>query len=106
MTEQLFLKQFSQLPENLKQELLDFLEFLMFKYQNKQADKKGKMLLEKKNNQKEFPDMLSGDGKHLPIVKYKRSGMPVPLVFGGGKHLVKFMADDFTAPLKDFEDYM
>jgi hypothetical protein len=27
MSEQLFLKQYKQLPENLKQELIDFLEF-------------------------------------------------------------------------------
>ncbi len=39
MTEQLFLKQFNQLPDNLKQELFDFLEFLLQKYQNKQTGK-------------------------------------------------------------------
>ena len=39
MTEQLFLKQINQLPDNLKQELFDFLEFLLQKYQNKQTAK-------------------------------------------------------------------
>ena len=101
MTEQLFFKNYNQLPENLKQELIDFLEFLVGKHQNKQAGKKDKAV--PKQNKAEAPP---GVGKQLPIVKFKRSGRPVPLAFGGGKHLVKYMADDFTAPLEDLDDYM
>ncbi len=50
-----------------------------------------------------------GNGKAakiLPIVQFERSGTPVALEFGSGKHLVKYMADDFTAPLEQFKDYM
>lgn len=25
---------------------------------------------------------------------------------GAGKHLIKYMAEDFTAPIEDFKDYM
>ncbi|MCU0347482.1 MAG: DUF2281 domain-containing protein [Saprospiraceae bacterium] len=42
----------------------------------------------------------------LPIVEIQRSGEPVALSFGAGKHLIKYMADDFTAPIEDFKEYM
>jgi hypothetical protein len=42
----------------------------------------------------------------LPIVEIQRSGEPVALKFGAGKHLIKYMADDFTAPIEDFKEYM
>ena len=32
MTEQIFIKQFSQMPEGMKQELIAFFEYLLFKY--------------------------------------------------------------------------
>ena len=96
MTEQLFYKNYNQLPENLKQELVDFLEFLVGKHRGKLAGKKHKT-----DGQKSEPDLPPGTGKQLPIVTFKRTGTPVPLEFGGGKHLVKFMADDFTAPLEE-----
>ncbi len=32
MSEQIFLQQFAQMPENLRQEVVDFTEYLMMKY--------------------------------------------------------------------------
>ncbi|MGF1534467.1 MAG: hypothetical protein ACFCUI_12245 [Bernardetiaceae bacterium] len=29
-----------------------------------------------------------------------------PLSFGGGRHLIQYVSDDFDAPLNDFKDYM
>jgi uncharacterized protein DUF2281 len=106
MTEQLFLEKFSQLPEGMKKELLDFFEYLINRYQDKlqpkrQSQKSG--VSEESTPHKNPPH---GSGKKLPIVKFQRTGPPVPLEFGGGKHLVKYMADDFTAPIEDFKDYM
>lgn len=115
MSEQLFLKQYSQLPESLKQELLEFLEFLMFKHQKQQTGKQQKQALpnnkkitnpEKKSSQKDLSDKSPCTNKHLPIERFKRSRTPVPLEFGGSKHLVKYMADDFTAPIEDSENFM
>jgi hypothetical protein len=61
MTEQLFLKQFSQLPENLKQEVLDFFEFLLFKQQNKQAGKPQRGTQQK-------PEKKKPENAHQPAV--------------------------------------
>ncbi|MFQ5448184.1 MAG: DUF2281 domain-containing protein [Saprospiraceae bacterium] len=106
MTEKLFLKQLSQLPEDMKKELFDFFEYLLNKYQDKLQPKRQSQesgASEESTPHKKNPP---GSGKKLPIVKFQRTGPPVPLEFGGGKHLVKYMADDFTAPLEDFKDYM
>jgi hypothetical protein len=35
MTEQIFLQQYKQMPDNLKQELWEYFQFLVQKYQNK-----------------------------------------------------------------------
>jgi len=57
MTEQLILKQYSQLPENLKKEFLAFLEFLVFKNQNQQQGKQQKTGKKKSENEyKPAPD--------------------------------------------------
>ena len=52
-----------------------------------------------------FPNW-SKQKRSLPIVEIQRSGEPVALSFGAGKHLIKFMADDFNAPIDDFKEYM
>ncbi len=98
MTEQLFLKQFSQLPESMKEELLIFFEKLVAK------NKKG--IVNHSEQNKSDEDVPPGSSRSLPIVKIERSGKPVALKFGSGKHLVKFIADDFNAPLDDFKEYM
>jgi hypothetical protein len=98
MTEQLFIKQFGQLPEGMKKELLAFFESLLIKYK-----KDEKSAFEKKASDEE-PEPSSG--KSLPIVKIERSGIPVALKFGSGKHLIKYIADDFNAPLDEFKEYM
>ncbi len=98
MTEQLFLKQFNQLPENMKEELLAFLEKLLAKNKNEIVN----------HSEQGKPDggVPPGSSKPLPIVKIERSGKPVALKFGSGKHLVEFLTDDFNAPLDDFKEYM
>lgn len=40
-----------------------------------------------------------------PVETCKSSRSPKP-VFGSGRGLIAFMADDFDAPLKEFHDYM
>lgn len=35
MTEQIFLHQFNQMPDGMKQELLAFVEYLLYKYKSK-----------------------------------------------------------------------
>ena len=54
-------------------------------------------------SQKELPGYKE---KKLPIVYFERTGEPVPMKFGAGKNLITHMADDFNAPLEDFQDYM
>jgi len=77
MTEQLVLFQLKQMPDNLKQEVLDFIAFLFAKY--KKTDPK--------------PNLSGSVPKN-----------PKP-AFGCGVVNVK-LAPDFDAPLDDFKDYM
>lgn len=77
MIEQNLILQFNQLPENLKQEVLDFIGYLLQKYQHLQ------------NHQQE------------PEIEEK------PLRQAGTmKGMIAYMADDFDAPLEDFAEYM
>jgi Protein of unknown function (DUF2281) len=78
MAEHLVLRQFQQLPDNLKQEVLDFIGYLLSKHQSSA----------KKPN---FPATLSA-AKSKPA-------------FGCGAVKIK-IADDFDAPLDDFKEYM
>ena len=78
MTEQLVLRQFQQLPESLKKEVLDFIGYLWSKH-----------LLA---TQKSLIFHASGSAKPKPT-------------FGCGVVKIK-IADDFDAPLDDFKEYM
>ncbi len=76
MVEQNLILQFNQLPENLKQEVLDFIGYLLQKYQHLQ------------NNHQE------------PEIEEK------PLRQAGTMEgMIAYMADDFDAPLEDFAEY-
>lgn len=63
-------KQYQQLPNNLKQEVADFISYLTYKYV-----------------------------KNKPVQPKVRKS-------GALKGLIVYMADDFDAPLADFNDYM
>jgi uncharacterized protein DUF2281 len=77
MSDQVFLKQYHQLPEALKQELLEFLEYLVFKYQFESRQKKaGK--------------------KPSPAKSSPKAG------FLKGTFV---MSPDFDEPLEDFKEY-
>jgi hypothetical protein len=85
MTENVFINQFTQMPEGIKQEILSFYEYLTYKYQiqlplerNTEPSEKAKTTLEP--NQK-----------------------PLKAGFLKGTFV---MADDFDAPLDDFKEYM
>jgi len=45
----------------------------------------------------------------IPASKSKKNGKVqsrIPLKRGAGKHLVRYIADDFTAPIEDLKEYM
>jgi Protein of unknown function (DUF2281) len=78
MSEQVFLKQYNQLPEALKQELLDFFEFLMLKYKAQGGQKK----VEKQPT----------PSKSTPKAGFLKGTF--------------VLSPDFDEPLEDFKEYM
>jgi Protein of unknown function (DUF2281) len=78
MTDQIVLRQFQQLPDSLKQEVLDFIGYLWSKH----------LMATQKSL---FSPVLVAD-------------KPKP-AFGCGAIKIK-IADDFDAPLDDFKEYM
>ncbi len=78
MTEHLVFRQLQQLPDHLKQEVLDFIGYLLAKYTSAVQ----KLL--------------------LPVVLAANGAKPA---FGCGGVKIK-MAPDFDAPLEDFKEYM
>lgn len=79
MTEQLFLQQLSRAPEGLKQELLAYFEYLMFKFKH-QAQ----------------PPAARADAEKTP-----RPAPQAGFLKGSFR-----MADDFDEPLDDFKEHM
>ncbi len=79
MTEQVFLTQFNNLPEGIKQEILSFAEYLVLKYEAKTTTQ------------------VSVEKKQKPVPKPLKAG------FLKGTFI---LADDFDAPLEDFKAYM
>lgn len=51
---------------------------------------------------------LLDDLASMNLIKFQKADKPKrkPRKFGSMKGLVKHIADDFDAPLEDFEDYM
>ena len=82
MSEQLFIKQYSQLPEAIKQELAAFMEYLLFKYQHQS---------------KKTPTDGNGNNEPLRQKKSPKAG------FLKGSFI---MSSDFDEPLEDFKEYM
>lgn len=78
--ESYLINKYVSLPENLQQEVMDFIDFLVVKYQ------KGKQV-----------DDTDGEVVHK---KGKRKSN-----FGSARGLI-IMGDDFDAPLDDFKEYM
>jgi hypothetical protein len=96
MTEQLFLKKYGQLPENLKQELIDFFEFLLFKQQNKQADKQQKPEKKKPENEDK------STSEKVALTEMGKRKAPKAGFLKG----TFVMSPDFDEPLEDFKEYM
>ena len=102
MTEQLFFENYNQLPENLKQELIDFFEFLLFKQQDKQA---AGLSLRGKQQKPE---------KKKPEHEDKSTSEKVALTDMGKRKAPKagflkgtfVVSPDFDEPLEDFKEYM
>ena len=78
MTDQIFLHQFKQMPDGMKQELLAFVEYLLYKYKSKAP--------------LPLPSEGNGDKKK-----------PLKAGFLKGSFII---AEDFDEPLEDFKDYM
>ncbi len=78
MSEQIFLKQYNQLPEALKQELLDFFEFLVLKYKSQGGQKK--------------EDKQPTQSKSTPKAGFLKGTF--------------ILSPDFDEPLEDFKEYM
>ena len=79
MTEQVFLTQFNNLPEGIKQEILSFAAYLVFKNETKTS----------------------------PKVLFEQQQIPTPKPLKAGFLKGTFvLADDFDAPLEDFKAYM
>jgi hypothetical protein len=85
MTEQIFIRQFSQMPDGIKQEVLAFFEYLTFKHKLLQG--MPKVLVD--TDPKSFAD------------ETQKKTLKAGFLKG-----TFFLADDFNAPLEDFKDYM
>jgi uncharacterized protein YecA (UPF0149 family) len=85
MSEKLILQKFYQMPENLRQEVVDFMEYLIMKY--KVAEK--------------TPAKVAKFGS----AKEKQLNTTDERIFGRAKGRYK-ISPDFDAPLDDFKDYM
>lgn len=78
MTEQLFIRQFSQMPEEMKREVVSYFEYLLFKYNLEHG---------KKSQQTEV-----GARQRHPKAGFLKGTF--------------ILSDDFDAPLDDFNAYM
>jgi Protein of unknown function (DUF2281) len=82
MTPQVLLQQFNQMPEGMQQELLRFIDYLIFKYNmNQQSTTKPAPVKEAEIEPGKFPKAGFLKGTFV-------------------------MTDDFDAPLEDFKEYM
>ncbi len=90
------------IPENEFRQLKQLVEEIQFKFAELE-----KLLAFLKNSivRQTNPEIEKLE-KPLPLMYIERTGEPIPCEFGAGKHLIEYMADDFTAPLDDFKDYI
>ena len=95
----------ASLPTELQAEVVDFVDFLVQKTTRKPAAPAAAV-----GPMPAQPTPVAQDfSRHScqPLGEYTSDGSPrLPLVFGAGKHLITYIADDFDAPLEDFKDYM
>ncbi|WP_299291291.1 DUF2281 domain-containing protein [uncultured Mucilaginibacter sp.] len=100
------IEKLEKLPDSLQKEVEDFMDFLIYKDQQKEKD----------SNSSSTNSLIrnSGFGSGKGIFGKMPDDFDKPLEekpklkreFGGLKGLVTYMADDFDAPLEDFKDYM
>jgi hypothetical protein len=84
------------MPENLKAEILDYVEFLFNKYNLQQEQEK---IIPKFGSEKEMYKMSDDFDKPLELLEERK-------IFGRLKGFVKYISDDFDEPLEDFKEYM
>ena len=84
------------MPDNLKAEILDYVEFLLDKYKLQQVEKK---ILPKLGSENELYIMSDNFDKPSELVEERK-------IFGRLKGFVKNISDDFDEPLEDFKEYM
>lgn len=94
---------FEALPDNLQQQVLDYIEFLLSRESKSRKSKKSA----KQVSGEATPASDSDPDKQLEHFKQPTSTPKKPLKagFGGAKGMF-VMADDFDEPLEDFKDYM
>ncbi|MEK7432153.1 MAG: DUF2281 domain-containing protein [Cyanobacteriota bacterium] len=79
------------MPENMKSQIFDYVEFLVNKYKLQQEQKK---IIPKFDSNK-----THDFDKSLEVQEERK-------IFGKLKGFVKYIADDFDEPLDDFKEYM
>ena len=85
------LKKIEQLPAPLKKEVEDFMDFLIYK----------------KNEKSNIFSVEEADTTHQYIENSSKAKKLKPKpVFGSGKGLFGKIADDFDAPLDEMKEYM
>lgn len=89
-----------KLPESLKKEVSDFVDFLIYKNENQR---------EKIDDNSSFKYNFEEDKSSINFTIINEPSFEKPKLkreFGGLKGFVTYMAEDFDAPIDDFKDYM
>ena len=119
-----FNDKFNSLPEALQQEVMQFIDYLLFKKQEAQKKSKKKQQPEKNEtftpavSFAEWANVKPNPEKHKPWFGKAWAKGPIPLPegfhgqlekypsgFGGAKGMF-VMSPDFDEPLEDFKEYM
>ncbi len=100
------ISKFSALPAHLQAQAADFIDYLWQKATRttaaaSEAPQGAAVVSPPHPNQLLFEDDIE------VLSPFLSDGSPrLPLEFGAGKHFIAYMADDFDAPLEEFEEYM
>jgi hypothetical protein len=111
MTQEVSIREFQLSPDNIKQEIIDFFQYVQFKYQQQNAkgqQKKGSKYIAlqpgefKSVNTSAAQGAINNTGEPAPIAPSEEKPRPY---FGCGKYKIT-LAPDFDEPLEDFKEYM
>lgn len=84
------------MPENLKAEILDYIEFLFDKYKLEQNPK---ISIKNIQTSKNIYNLSENFDESLNLIKERK-------IFGRLKGFVKNISEDFDESLEDFKEYM